>query len=260
MRTAAAYFTLATVVAATIAFSTVAAAAGADPDMEACAASSRRSDGSLDGVRFHSCLLERERADKAATKAALERGLAAARPTPTPTPTRPATQEEQDALLKADCEASHRRTDGTLDTYAYLDCRDKQDKVKKSEEERKAREAAATTAKREAEARAADEEDLRQRLAAESSARAAATREAQQALDKANEEARMAEEALQKKCGRDYMRIAVGMAIARVVTCAGPLELTGQVNRPGGIVSTFEGPLGLVFAMGGKVVAWQRMP
>jgi membrane-bound lytic murein transglycosylase B len=72
------------------------------------------------------------------------------------------------------------------------------------------------------------------------------------------EEAAEAErvEALRKSCGRDYMRVRVGMRFAKVERCAGPFSVVAEDER--GAVYEAEG--GLVRVEHGKVVRLVHRP
>jgi hypothetical protein len=59
-------------------------------------------------------------------------------------------------------------------------------------------------------------------------------------------------------CGSDYRNMRVGMSIKRAQECVANLKLTGQVNRPEGIVSTYEGAGIYAQVIAGNVVAWAR--
>jgi hypothetical protein len=76
----------------------------------------------------------------------------------------------------------------------------------------------------------------------------------------AEEQERMSEEALRKKCGKDYMRVAVGMPFKRVRECAGPFELIGQVRRnsDGAVASVYDAEGGRVYVIQGKVASWAK--
>lgn len=61
---------------------------------------------------------------------------------------------------------------------------------------------------------------------------------------------------LQKKCGADFRRPAIGQSIERFRLCVAEVELIGQINRADGVVSIYEGAGYTVHGMKGKVVAW----
>lgn len=64
--------------------------------------------------------------------------------------------------------------------------------------------------------------------------------------------------ALKNACGEDYRAPRIGMHIRRAELCAGPLTLTGQINRRDGVLSTYAGPGLYVHVIDGTVVAWGR--
>ena len=64
------------------------------------------------------------------------------------------------------------------------------------------------------------------------------------------------EETLKSECGNDYKVVRVGMKFSRVKKCVGNFNLTSQVNRSDGIISTYENKYGFVHVMDNLVVSW----
>jgi hypothetical protein len=64
--------------------------------------------------------------------------------------------------------------------------------------------------------------------------------------------------ARRQRCGRDYMRVDLGMSWARVVDCAGPFNTISQINRRQRVVTTYESMHFRVSVIDGKVAAWQE--
>ncbi|MBQ1766859.1 MAG: hypothetical protein IIZ92_28695 [Aquincola sp.] len=64
--------------------------------------------------------------------------------------------------------------------------------------------------------------------------------------------------AMKSACGDDYRAPRIGMHIRRAELCAGPLTLTGQINRRDGVLSTYSGPGLYVHVIDDTVVAWGR--
>jgi hypothetical protein len=102
------------------------------------------------------------------------------------------------------------------------------------------------------------EERRREREARD--AEAAAEQERQEAeIAAAETRAREENHRRQQKCGKDYMRVEVGMPFARVRECAGPFEIVGQARVDGGrVASVYDAPGGRVWVVGGKVASWVR--
>lgn len=57
-------------------------------------------------------------------------------------------------------------------------------------------------------------------------------------------------------CGDDVGKVAVGMSIARVSQCYGPVVKRGELNSPRGVVSTFHSGRTIMHVIDGKVVSW----
>lgn len=78
--------------------------------------------------------------------------------------------------------------------------------------------------------------------------------------DALDEQERKAEASLKKKCGKDYMRVEIGMSFERVRECAGPFERVAQMRRnsDGAVATVYDAPGGRVYVVAGKVSAWSR--
>ena len=73
---------------------------------------------------------------------------------------------------------------------------------------------------------------------------------ASEAAEKAADAAK--ETAMRKVCGKDYMRVHVGMTLTRALQCLGDLELVAQDERG----SVYEATGGHVRIEGGKITRW----
>lgn len=117
------------------------------------------------------------------------------------------------------------------------------------------REEKAALAKREHEARLAqDLVDTKRRQAAfdaevaeEQRAEAVATRKAQARAS-----------ARQVACGSDYLNPQIGMSIQRAQQCVGTFKVSAQINRADGIVTTYQGARTYLHVMDGRVISWGR--
>lgn len=118
-------------------------------------------------------------------------------------------------------------------------------------QQRQADNLAAAQAAREAEAarQRAALQQVRARMDAED--KADARREAQQAATRT---------AAKASCGTDYLAPRIGMSIERARQCVSPsLQVTGQINRQDGVVTTYRTSGGATFhTMNGVIVAWTR--
>lgn len=84
-------------------------------------------------------------------------------------------------------------------------------------------------------------------------ARRAEVRERQRVEVAAEIEAeRQAEEALRAKCGKDFHKVRVGMAWARVQECSGPFDVKAQDEKG----TVYEAAGGFVRVERGKVKRW----
>jgi hypothetical protein len=101
----------------------------------------------------------------------------------------------------------------------------------------------------EAEARAADDARLEREYQEQKARDAAAEKQADS--DRAVEDAK--DEALKKKCGKDYHRLKVGMSWSRARECTG-MEWTTKAQDQRG--TTYEAQGGYVRVEGGKVIRW----
>lgn len=77
----------------------------------------------------------------------------------------------------------------------------------------------------------------------------------------ARERARSNEVASRKKvCGDDYMQPSIGMTVERARQCLGAIQVTGQINRVDGVVTSYTGKGIYLHVMKGQVIAWGRSP
>jgi hypothetical protein len=57
-------------------------------------------------------------------------------------------------------------------------------------------------------------------------------------------------------CGADYMRVRIGMDVARVQQCVTSMRVTGQIQRADGVLTTYAGGGAFFHVMNGRIVAW----
>lgn len=79
------------------------------------------------------------------------------------------------------------------------------------------------------------------------------------AEDVAERKVQQAAAIVKTRCGADYKAPRIGMSIARAQECVTPMQVTGQINRADGIVTTYRGGGGSYFhAMNGVIVSWSK--
>ncbi len=156
----------------------------------------------------------------------------------------PALYEQQ----KSECEVANRNTEGRLNNDGYFACmrtaeiaaidraRDDQKQLSQKRDD----EAVAAKSKQELAAAEILAKFAREKAAEES------------AFEAAQLEERRAEERLQKKCGRDYMRVAVGMSWSRVRECAGPFSAAAGSEG----ATLYRNQWIMLAVANGKVIRW----
>lgn len=128
---------------------------------------------------------------------------------------------------------------------AYSRARAEQDDTQAKRREQEAQiEAARTERKKEHEARMADLDAKR--------------RADELAEAKADAAAAAREKARKLTCGADYKNPQVGMRIERAQECIAAMQVTAQVNRADGVLTTYVGGGAYFHVMDGRIVAWGR--
>lgn len=79
-------------------------------------------------------------------------------------------------------------------------------------------------------------------------------------LEKERQERIAAAKAKREKCGADYLKPRIGMAIERAKECVAPLRLDSQINRADGVLSTYTARGVYVHVMDGVIVSWGKLP
>lgn len=131
------------------------------------------------------------------------------------------------------------------------------DSAAKSEQAAQARIQAADQADRE-KREAAAAEDAR-RADAAIAARQAQEQELRARAEQWRQEYAASEAEREKRCGKDYGQVRVGMTLQRAAECSGDFSLVHQVQQPDGTLSTFRDGRVFIHVKAGRVVAWSNV-
>lgn len=162
----------------------------------------------------------------------------------------PRCKQWQATLARAYGEEARQRAQEVAAAEAYA-----RYQAQMAEEQRQQQERAARRKEVEATIAARREADLEQaRLERER-----AEKQAQLAEDRQRAAASRKEAAARAVCGGDFRSPRVGMSVDRVQQCVSSLQMTGQINRVDGVITTYQGGGNYFHVMGGHVVAWGRL-
>lgn len=82
--------------------------------------------------------------------------------------------------------------------------------------------------------------------------------EAQKYREQMAREGAAEEEALKKKCGKDYRSLRIGMSFERVEQCFEALDLEATTKTENGVIQTYSSTFFLISFMNGQVISYTR--